>query len=85
MSPPARVPREQLRLREHQLFIVLSVAIGVLAGLAAVLFALAIEATNRLLFGFNPQPVRLFAVPALVSVGTGILPSIRSRAELNFG
>jgi CIC family chloride channel protein len=73
VSPPP--PREQLRLREHQLFIVLSVVIGVLAGLAAVLFALAIEAANRLLFGFNPQPARLFAVPAIVSVGTGILLS----------
>ena len=75
MSTAPRVPREQLRLREHQLFIVLSVVIGVLAGLAAVLFALAIEATSRLLFGFNPQPARLFAVPALVSVATGILLS----------
>jgi CIC family chloride channel protein len=70
-----RLSREQLRLREHQLFVVLSVVIGVLAGLAAVLFALAIDATNRLLFGFNPQPARLFAVPALVSVATGVLLS----------
>jgi chloride channel protein, CIC family len=73
VSRPPRVRSDQLRLREHQLFIVLSVVIGVLAGLAAVLFAVAIEATSRLLFGFNPQPARLFAVPAIVSAGTGIL------------
>jgi CIC family chloride channel protein len=64
---------QQLRLREHQLFLALSILIGILAGLGAVLFALAIDRTSRLLFGLDPSKLRLFAVPALVSVGTGVL------------
>jgi CIC family chloride channel protein len=64
---------QQLRLRENQLFLALSVIIGILAGLAAVLFTLAIERTDRLLFGFAPSSLRTFLVPALASVVTGIL------------
>ena len=64
---------QQLRLREHQLFLALSIVIGILAGLAAVLFTLAIERTSHLFFGLAPSHLRLFAVPALVSVVTGIL------------
>jgi CIC family chloride channel protein len=64
---------QQLRLREHQLFLALSIVIGILAGLAAVLFTLAIERTSHLFFGLAPTHLRLFAVPALVSVVTGIL------------
>ena len=72
MTSAPRGP-QQLRLREHQLFLALSIIIGVLAGLAAVLFTLAIERTDRLLFGFASSPLRLFLVPPLVSIGTGIL------------
>jgi chloride channel protein, CIC family len=64
---------QQLRLREHQLFLTLSIVIGILAGLSAVLFTLAIDRTSHLLFGLAPSGMRLFAVPALVSVVTGIL------------
>jgi CIC family chloride channel protein len=64
---------QRLRLRENQLFLALSIVIGILAGLAAVLFALAIERTDRVLFGFAPSSLRLFLVPALASVVTGIL------------
>src|SRR3954454_7250795 len=64
---------QQLRLREHQLFLALSIVIGILAGLAAVLFTLAIDRTSHLFFGLAPGPLRLFLVPALVSVVTGIL------------
>ncbi len=62
-----------LRLREHQLFLALSLVIGILAGLAAVLFTLAIDRTSRELFGLAPSTLRLFLVPALVSVVTGVL------------
>jgi CIC family chloride channel protein len=64
---------QQLRLREHQLFLALSIVIGILAGLAAVLFTLAIDRMSRVFFGVAPTHLRLFAMPALVSVVTGIL------------
>jgi len=69
----AAMPRQQIRLREKQLFLALSIVVGILAGLAAVLFTLAIDRVNHLFFGLAPSRARLFAVPALVSVGTGIL------------
>ena len=64
---------QQLRLREHQLFLALSIVIGILAGLSAVLFTLAIERTSHLFFGLAPSSLRLFALPALVSVVTGVV------------
>ncbi len=64
---------QRLRLREHQLFLALSIVIGILAGLLAVLFTLAIDRTSRELFGLSPSTLRLFLVPALVSVVTGVL------------
>ena len=67
---------QQLRLREHQLFLALTLVVGVISGLSAVLFAVAIDWTNRLFFGLDPSSLRLFLVPAIVSVGTGILLSI---------
>lgn len=63
----------QLRLRENQLFLALSVVVGVLAGLAAVLFALCIDRVNREFFGLEPSAARLFLVPLVVSLVTGIL------------
>jgi CIC family chloride channel protein len=68
---PARF--QQLRLRENQLFLALTILIGVIAGLFAVLFTVAIERTNHFLFGFSPSPARLFAVPTAVSLVTGLL------------
>lgn len=64
---------QQLRLREHQLFIALSILIGILAGLSAVLFALSIDWTGRVLFGIDPSRSRLFLVPGAVSLITGVL------------
>ncbi|MGE0450455.1 MAG: chloride channel protein [Vicinamibacterales bacterium] len=65
----------QLRLRENQLFLALSIIVGILSGLAAVLFALSIERVSRMLFGLDPSAVRLFAIPAGVSLVTGVLLS----------
>jgi CIC family chloride channel protein len=73
MTVPLTSRLQQLRLREHQLFLALSIVIGILAGLAAVLFTLAIDRTSHLFFGLAPGSLRLFLVPALVSVVTGVL------------
>jgi CIC family chloride channel protein len=64
---------QQLRLREHHVFLALTVAVGVLAGLSAVLFTVAIERVTRFFFGLDPSATRLFLVPVVVSVGTGSL------------
>jgi chloride channel protein, CIC family len=66
-------PAEQLRFRENQVFLVLTIVIGVLAGLSAVLFTVAIEQTSHRLFGLAPSRLRLFAVPPLMSLLTGVL------------
>ena len=71
MSTPAR--GQQLRLRENQLFLILTIVIGILAGLAAVLFTVAIEQASHRLFGLAPSRLRLFAVPPLMSLVTGFL------------
>lgn len=65
----------QVRLREHQLFLILAIVIGVLAGLSAVLFTVAIEQTSGRLFGLAPSRLRLFAIPPLMSIFTGVLLS----------
>jgi chloride channel protein, CIC family len=72
-SSTAAPTPQQLRLRENQLFLALSIVIGILAGLSAVLFTLSIERANHLFFGLAPSSVRLFLVPTLVSVVTGVL------------
>jgi CIC family chloride channel protein len=64
---------QQLRLREHQVFLALTIGVGVLAGLSAVLFTVAIERATRLLFGLEPSTVRLLLVPVLMSLVTGTL------------
>jgi chloride channel protein, CIC family len=63
----------QLRLRENQLFLALTIVVGILAGLAAVLFTLAIEWASRLFFGIDPTAARLFLVPIAVSLAAGIM------------
>ncbi|MGE3958380.1 MAG: chloride channel protein [Vicinamibacterales bacterium] len=63
----------QLRLRDNQLFLALSIIVGILAGLAAVLFSLSIDRATRELFGLEPSAARLFLVPAGVSLVTGML------------
>ena len=68
------VPRaQQLRLRENQVFLIVTIVIGVVAGLSAVLFTVAIEQTSHRLFGLAPSKLRLFAIPPLMSIVTGIL------------
>ncbi len=64
---------QRLRLRDNQLFFALAVVVGVLAGLSAVLFSLAIDGVGRWFFGFEPSGLRLFLVPTLVSLLSGIL------------
>jgi CIC family chloride channel protein len=73
MMPRALRAADQLRLSENQLFLALSIVVGILAGLAAVLFHLSIERTTRVFFGLSPSAVRLLLVPAVVSLVTGIL------------
>ena len=63
----------QMRLREQRLFLVLTIVIGVIAGLSAVLFTVAIDQTSHRFFGLAPSRLRLFIVPPLVSIVTGIL------------
>jgi CIC family chloride channel protein len=64
---------QRLQLRENQIFLALTIIIGVLAGLAAVLFTLAIKGTTYLLFGFSPSSTRVLIVPIAVSLVTGYL------------
>jgi CIC family chloride channel protein len=71
VSTPA--PTQQLRLRENQVFLILTIVIGVMAGLSAVLFTVAIEQTSHRLFGLAPSRLRLFAIPPLMSIVTGFL------------
>jgi CIC family chloride channel protein len=82
MKASAGTTLQQRWIRENQMFLALTIAVAVIAGLSAVLFTLAIERVTRLFFGLSPSAVRLFLVPALVSVVTGILlakffPSVR--------
>lgn len=73
MSAPDQAAQQRLQSRENQLFLLLTIVIGVLAGLSAVLFSLAIDATSRLLFGLEPSAERRFLVPAIMSLAAGIL------------
>jgi CIC family chloride channel protein len=65
--------RQRLRLRENQVFFVLSVLIGILSGLFAVLFTLGIRGATYVFFGFSPSPARYLLVPTCVSCVTGFL------------
>lgn len=64
---------ERLRLRELHVFFTLTVLIGVMSGLAAVLFSLAIDRASRVLFGLDPSYLRLFLVPTCASLLAGVL------------
>jgi len=61
------------RLRESQLFLVLTIVIGILAGLSAVLFSLTIDVVTHLFYGTSPSMLRTILVPTLVSLVSGIL------------
>jgi CIC family chloride channel protein len=73
MKPGKFLSVETFRLRENQIFLALTVLIGVFGGLSAVLFTLAIEGTKHILFGSAPSALRLVAVPTLISLVTGFL------------
>lgn len=73
MKRPVTSVAQRLRLRENQLFLALTIVVGIVAGLSAVLFSIAIEVTSRVLFGLDPSALRLFAVPGAVSLVTGVL------------
>jgi CIC family chloride channel protein len=64
---------QRLRLRENQIFLALTILIGVLAGLAAVLFTLAIKGATHAFFGTSPSNLRVVLVPTVVSLITGFL------------
>jgi CIC family chloride channel protein len=64
---------QRIRLRENQIFLVLTLLIGVLAGLGAVLFTIAIKGVTHLFFGISPSSMRMVLVPTLVSLLTGYL------------
>ena len=73
MKPARFLSIETFRLRENQVFLALTILIGIFGGLSAVLFTLAIEGTKHVLFGSAPSALRLVAVPTLVSLVTGFL------------
>ena len=64
-----------LSLREEQFFLVLSVIIGSITGLAVVLFRVAISATRWLLLGTGLRPAvpRVFIAPALAGLLVAVL------------
>jgi CIC family chloride channel protein len=64
---------QRLRLRENQIFLALTILVGILSGLAAVLFTISIKEVAHLLFGISPSPLRYVLVPTLVSLLTGFL------------
>jgi CIC family chloride channel protein len=61
------------RVRENHLFAAVTIVVGVIAGLLAVLFALSIDVVHRWLLGAEPSVWRALMVPALVGVVTGVL------------
>lgn len=73
--PAATSTLQGLRLRENHLFFALTVLVGIIAGLSAVLFALAIDRAGRTLFGMDPTPLRMFLIPASASLLAGVLLS----------
>ncbi len=73
MKAPDLAFAQRLRLRENQIFLILSILIGILSGLAAVLFTLAIQGTTYALFGISPSAVRFILVPTIVSFVAGCL------------
>ncbi len=70
---PAFARLQELLLQEKRTFLALTIVVGVIAGLSAVAFSVAIDRVARLFFGENPPLLRLFLVPVLVSLVTGML------------
>jgi len=70
MKWPTRVT---WRPSERHLFLALTIVVGILAGLVAVLFSLCIDVARDSAFGIAPSAWRRFLVPPLLSVVTGAL------------
>jgi len=68
-----RVRSQLPRLREEQLFILLSAAIGVVVGVAVVLFRLAIDWCHTRLLGTGPGALRMLLAPSLAGLLVGVL------------
>ena len=64
---------QRLRVRESQMFIFITILIGVFAGLAAVMFTLSIKFVTLFFFGIDPSPLRVLAIPTAISFVSGIL------------
>lgn len=64
---------DRLRRREHEIFLSLTLLIGLVAGISAVLFRLSIDLVQGWLFGAAPSHLRLLLIPAGVSLITGYL------------
>lgn len=64
---------QRRRFSEEQVFLVLTILIGLVAGLAAVLFTLAIHELQLHLFGLYPSTLRLILVPTVMSLVAGVL------------
>ena len=62
-----------LYLEESRLFLGLTLVVGLMAGLAAVLFHLAISAATITFFGIDPPLWRLILVPTVFSLISGVL------------
>ncbi|MGE0445628.1 MAG: chloride channel protein [Vicinamibacterales bacterium] len=60
--------RESISTTEDRLFLILTIIVGIAAGITAVLFSVAIELTTRRLFGLDPGPWRLWLTPVIGSV-----------------
>lgn len=75
MNLPGPGLYQRLILREERLFLALTIIVGIVAGLSAVLFSLAIEQTQRTFYGMEPSILRRAFLPALVSLVAGVLLS----------
>jgi CIC family chloride channel protein len=64
---------QRLRVRESQVFVCITILIGLFAGLAAVIFTLSIKFVTLFFFGIDPSPLRVLAIPTAVSFVSGIL------------
>ena len=68
-------PAGLISIREEQFFLVVAIAIGVLAGFVVVLFRVAIQMARLWLLGssLHPAPPRVVLVPALAGLLIGVL------------
>jgi len=68
-------PAGLISIREEQFFLVLAIAIGILAGLTVVLFRVAIQMFRQWMLGtsMHPHAARVVLVPALAGLVIGVL------------